>query len=185
MSKAKLIFSLLSMLFAGHAIAGVRGLRVVMVSLDDSTFFESPAYIAFREGEAPQLSSAQNCWNQRATGGEGVSHTTRKKLPNGLTKKLALQIWSGDQKAIVEAQKILRRNDEHTGSNGYDGLFIVRVQGSSIAIRGVGAQSSTPATAVSEMMRLEWKIKSPMETASNFDLAICKAAKPMDYRFNP
>ncbi len=185
MSKTKLICSLLSMLFAGHAIAGVRGLRVVMVSLDESLFFESPAYIAFREGEAPQLSSAQNCWNHRATGGEGISHTTRKKLPSGLTKKLGLRIWGGDQKAITEAQNILRTNDEHTGPNGYDGLFIVRVQGSSIAIRGVGAQSSPPATAVSETIRLEWNKNSPMETASNFDFAICKAAKPMDYRFNP
>ncbi len=93
--------------------------------------------------------------------------------------------YGGDQKAITEAQNILRTNDEHTGPNGYDGLFIVRVQGSSIAIRGVGAQSSSPATAVSETIRLEWNKNSPMETASNFDFAICKAAKPMDYRFNP
>jgi hypothetical protein len=30
------------MLFAGHAIAGVRGLRVVMVSLDESFFLNLP-----------------------------------------------------------------------------------------------------------------------------------------------
>lgn len=181
----KLLLALLFMQLADQAIAGARGLRVVIVSLNEADYFESPSYIAFRDGEAPRLPVAQDCWSHRATGGEGVSHTTRKKLPMGLTKDLGLRIWNGEKQAITAAQKILRMNDEHTGPTGYDGMFIVRVQGSQISIQGVGTQSPTPSMALSEKIAIEWKKNAPMETSSNFDWALCKAAVPMDYRFNP
>lgn len=185
MPKIKFLFGLLFMLLVDQAMAGTRGLRIVMVSLEDTDFFESPSYISFRDGEAPRLPAAQDCWNHRATGGEGIAHTTRKKLPKGLTKGLGLRIWNGEKQAITAAQKILRMNDEHTGPTGYDGMFIVRVQGSQISIQGVGTQSPTPSMALSEKIAIEWKKNAPMEASSNFDWALCKAAAPMDYRFNP
>lgn len=68
MPKIKFLFGLLFTLLVDQATAGTRVLRIVMVSLDDTNYFEFPYYISFRDGEAPRLSAAQNCWNHRATG---------------------------------------------------------------------------------------------------------------------
>ena len=167
------------------ALAGARGLRVVLIGIDADDFFESKAYTSMFSGGVPQLSAATECWRNRATGGFSIDTVARIKIPQGIDRELAQSIWNGDQQAIKKAQKILKTPHEAIQNKSYDGMFIVQVVGDTISLMGIGSNAPRNKLIPIKKIDIQWNRENASETTANFDLAQCKAAKPMDYGFSP
>lgn len=178
---ARILVSIVSLLLASSSFAGSRGFIVVMINIGDPTFFESNTYKAFKSNEPARLLEAQDCWHRSVTGGESLMHTTRIKLPAGMTKELAAAIWRGDPKALSVAQKILREGDEYSGGGGYDGLYILQPHKDVLTLMTIGSRSKTP----SKKLSITLDMNDPSKAAAQFDLALCKVSKPLGVGFVP
>lgn len=180
------IFIFTSLLFQTTSVfAGARGLRVVVVGINADDFFKSKAYkLRFEEGIA-QTPAAIECWRSRATGGFSVELSARIKVPHEINVELAHAMWNGDQQAMKKAQKALKTPHEAIQNNSYDGIYIVQVDGINISLLGMGRKAPQNSPIPIAKATLKWNKENAEETAANYDLALCKAAKPMDYGFSP
>lgn len=173
------------MFLSSETFAGSRGFTVVLIGIGDTDFFNSQTYLAFRDGEPPRLTISQQCWNERATGGGSIDKYARIDIPVGLSKEVANAIWNGDKKAMMFAQKILRKGNKFSGSRGYDGMYILDVKNGKISLLGFGAREKIGPKNPSGKISIEWNQTAPFETATNLDHAFCKVSKPLDYGFSP
>lgn len=178
-------FFILFLLPHGSAIAGARGLRVVIIEIKADEFLKSEAYQLSVDGGQPLSQDTKECWRNRATGGFGVIHFTRFKIPQGLDKDLAQSILSGDQQAMKKAQKILRTPHDAMQNKSYDGMYIIQVSDKKVMLMGLGARAIPNTQIQTKKVTFQWNRENSPETTANFELALCKAAKPMDYGFSP
>jgi hypothetical protein len=178
-------FFILFLLPHGSATAGARGLRVVIIEIKTDEFLKSEAYQLSIDGGQPLSQDTTECWRTRATGGFGVIHFTRFKTPQGLDKNLAQSILNGDQQAMKTAQKVLRTPHDAMQNKSYDGMYIVQVTDKNVLLMGLGTKAPPNTQIPTKKVIFQWNRENSPETTANFELALCKAAKPMDYGFSP
>jgi len=165
-------------------MAGSRGFIAVMVDLGNQNFFNLAVYSTLRNGFAVK-SEARDCWNGSATGGDRIDNLIRKKLPLGITQTLAQAVWSGDKAASQEMQAILKKAKEPDGHNDVDGIYLINAKDGKITLMALGSRGPLGKRNPTPKITIAWNETDPAAGAADFDLALCRASKPLGYHFNP
>lgn len=174
------------MLFASiDAIAGSRGFVAILIDIGDGAIFDSKTYAAYLNGYL-ETAEIEDCWRRRATGGENIALTIRKKLPPGITPGLASAIWEGDQNSIRKAQEIMTNSPrELSGGKSIDGMHILMSGKGKISAMGLGARGTIGPKNPSEKLTIPWNDADPAKSAADLSLLLCKVSKPLDFKFSP
>jgi len=174
---------MLSVVWMPAAFGGSKGFTAVFMSIGDPNFYQSNVYMAFTNG-FPDSQKLRDCWESRATGGKSFEWIYKKKLPEGLTQELARAVFDGNAEAAKKAQAILTkaRSDE---DKEFNGMYVINAQDGLITVMALGARGRVGPKNPSKKVVVPWGGNNPKQGAADFDLALCKVSKPLDFGFNP
>lgn len=177
----KSIFCIFIMLFPLASVAGEKGYTVVLMDIGKSDFFDSKTYSA----DFIPTRQWKECWRHRVGAWEHrFELIIRNKLPNGMTKEVASAIWDGDQEAMKQAQQTMKAVQQNYGSE-IDGMYILKSERDTVSMMALGARGPIGAKNPSKKLTVFWSDADPEKSAADFDLALCKVAKPLGFEFNP
>jgi hypothetical protein len=163
--------------------AGSKGFTVVLMEIGGQGFYESRTYGALLDG-FPDSQVSRDCWSARATGGKDFETMVRKAIPAGLTTNMAKSIWVGDQKAAKSAQQIMAKaiapNRQHI-----DGLYVIDARDGRISVMTLGTKAPLGSKNPSRKLTIPWTEDNPVQGAADFNLALCRVSRPLDYQFFP
>jgi hypothetical protein len=163
-------FILLFFVFScSHALAGVKGYKVVFLDLTPDQQFKM-LFSKYRS--SLDASSVSSCWDARR--GDWIDVAYFKTQPIKISREKLDLLSKGD---VVTARDFSRsmvsyRDDQI--SSGFDGAYLVRADKSGFAIRGIsrGAVFSKYFTVRKNSL-------------NSLDFALCSAASVFDAHFSP
>jgi hypothetical protein len=163
------------------AFAGSKGFTVVFLEIGDAGFYTSKVFAA---DSFPDSQERRDCWSGHATGGKSFNLTIVKAIPEGLTSDMAKSIWAGDQKAARKAQQVMTKAVAPNHQD-IDGLYVIDAHDGHISVMALGTKAPLGAKNPSRKLTIPWKETDPEQGAADFDLALCKVSRPLDYHFSP
>lgn len=173
--KLKLLL-LTSTLAANTSFAGSRGYNIVLINIGDQSFYHSEEYKNFIE---MNIDLNKKCWDSTAAGEEKISLIAKKKIPPGITVKLARQAINGDNSSIESIRKLMIGYKDENAYRGFDGTLIIDPNPEKIKIMGIRINSKNP----SKMIKSNWKILPARKKIQQLDLLFCKASSPLNIGF--
>ena len=154
------------------------------MDIGGSDFFSSAVYRNLAAGDFTETRARRDCWGSRATGGESFELVIKKAIPEGLTTDMAKSIWSGDQMAAKQAQQIMAKA-KAPNRQDIDGLYVIDARDGHISVMALGTKAPLGAKNPSRKLTIPWKESDPEQGAADFDLALCRVSRPLDYHFSP
>jgi hypothetical protein len=177
--------ALSALLFAcNSALAGAKGFTAIFLEIGETDFYASKVFsVGFVEG-FPDSKERRDCWSDRATGGKTFELIIKKALPEGLTNEVAKSIWDGDRKAARKAQQIMAKAVAPNHQE-IDGLYVIDARGGRISVMALGTKAPLGPKNPSHKLTIPWNEDNPEQGAADFDLALCRVSRPLDYHFSP
>jgi len=181
----RLILIILLNTIIPFSFAGSKGYTAVMIDIGGVEFFQSNTFHSYADGDLSITSAWEDCWINRSTGTDDrFEEIIRKKLPDGITKKLAIAIWNNDQTAMKRAQQLMKAARKNYKFD-INGMYVLKSEAGKISIMALGTQQAIGRKNPSRKITIPWTDEDPERSAAEFDLGLCKVSEPFDYEFGP
>jgi hypothetical protein len=164
--------------------AGSKGFTAVFMEIGGQDFFNSRVFaVGFTEGYSDSK-ERRDCWSDHATGGKSLDMVIKKAIPEGFTIEMAQAIWDGDKKVAKKAQQIMASTTA-INHQDIDGLYVINAKDGHISVLALGTRAPLGPKNPSRKITIPWKEDAPEQGAADFDLALCRVSRPLDYHFSP
>lgn len=79
-----------------------------------------------------------------------------------------------------------KKDGDHTTSDGYHGMYIIKPEGNKLTLMGLGANEDRKKglSGISEKITITLDEKDPKKAARQFEQALCKVSKPFNIGFS-
>jgi hypothetical protein len=126
-----------SMLFSVEAFAGAKGYKVVFVDLTPGEKIK-PLFVQYRKTVA--LGGLSSCWGERK--GDWIDIAYVKSQPLNVTPASLRLAAAGDAVAVKDLSLQLRHHRDDEITDGFDGAYLVVLEGKDNVIVGVSRDGS-------------------------------------------
>lgn len=170
MGCSPLLFGVLAQaFFAGDAIAGVRGYRVVFIDLDAGQE-NNAAFQHYRQ--SVNLSRLSPCWASRK--GDWIQIAYAKTQPIRMSPDAIKAAFAGDASSLRKFSRMLAAYTDDEIQSGFDGAYMVGTVGGFSEMVGVSVDASFAKVKIADAADLR-----------QMDRALCDASAAFDKAFVP
>jgi len=165
------------------AFAGTKGLDVKLRNIGDGDFYQSPIFQQFLDNRLNF--ERDKCWQKFGDGMSGIHSIEYGILipENGDTLE---EFWNGKQAIMRRIREGLHHPNEHTGIQGFHGMYIIKPENGQLTIMGIGANADPKKglTGISPVIKgIKLDQTKPKEGAKIFEQSLCRVSKPFNIGF--
>src|SRR5450830_1490903 len=102
--------------------AGTKGFAVMLENIGDENFYDTPIFKQYLNNR--DNFERDECWHHYGDGMSGI-HYLEYGNWDIKNRFLSKDIWNGKEQIIHKIRKDLHRENEHTTSEGYHGMYII------------------------------------------------------------